>query len=79
MHRVGLFAGLLLAAVVALVALFKLLPTELAPSEDRGSFQLMMEGPEGAGFDYTVGQMKQVEAILAKDIGPDKTLSLIHI
>jgi multidrug efflux pump len=73
-HRVGLFAGLLLAAVVALVALFKLLPTELAPSEDRGSFQLMMEGPEGAGFDYTVGQMKKVEAILAKDIGPDKTI-----
>lgn len=73
-HRVWLFAGLLLAAVIALVALFKLLPTELAPSEDRGSFQLMMEGPEGAGFDYTVGQMKKVEAILAKDIGPDKTI-----
>ena len=73
-HRVWLFGGLLLAAVVALVLLFKLLPKELAPGEDRGSFQLMMEAPEGAGFDYTVGQMKQVEAILAGEIGPDKTI-----
>jgi multidrug efflux pump len=30
-------------------------PSELAPAEDRGSFQMVMEGPEGAGFDYTVG------------------------
>ncbi|MDE2407798.1 MAG: efflux RND transporter permease subunit [Xanthomonadaceae bacterium] len=73
-HRIWLFGGLMLAAVVALVALFKLLPSELAPSEDRGSFQLMMEGPEGAGFDYTVGQMKKVEAILARETGPDKSI-----
>ena len=33
-HRIGLFAGLLLAAVLALLALFKLLPSELAPTED---------------------------------------------
>ena len=73
-HRVWLFGGLMAAAVVALVLLFKLLPSELAPSEDRGSFQLMMEGPEGAGFDYTVAQMKQVEAILAKETGPDQPI-----
>ena len=73
-HRTWLFAGLMLAAVVALLALFKLLPSELAPTEDRGSFQLMMEGPEGAGFDYTVGQMKKVEAILARETGPDKSI-----
>ena len=73
-HRIGLFAGLMAAAVVALVLLFKLLPSELAPTEDRGAFQLSMEGPEGAGFDYTVGQMKQVEAILANETGPDKPI-----
>ncbi len=73
-HRVGLFGGLMLAAVVALVLLFKLLPNELAPGEDRGSFMLMMEAPEGAGFDYTVSQMKQVEAILATETGPDKPI-----
>ncbi|HEY1069384.1 MAG TPA: efflux RND transporter permease subunit [Thermomonas sp.] len=73
-HRIGLFAGLMAVAVVALVLLFKLLPSELAPTEDRGAFQLSMEGPEGAGFDYTVGQMKQVEAILANETGPDKPI-----
>ncbi len=73
-HRIGLFGGLMVAAVVALVLLFKLLPSELAPTEDRGAFQLTMEGPEGAGFDYTVGQMKQVEAILANETGPDKPI-----
>src|SRR5690606_39264932 len=73
-HRIWLFGGLLLAAVVALVLLFKLLPSELAPAEDRGSFQLMMEGPEGAGFDYTVAQMKQVEKILDAEIGPGKPI-----
>src|SRR5690606_24419674 len=31
-------------------------------------------GPEGAGFDYTVAQMKQVEAILAKETGPDQPI-----
>lgn len=70
-HRIWLFGGLMLGAMVALVLLFKLLPSELAPAEDRGSFQLQVEGPEGAGFDYTVGQMKKVESILAGEIGED--------
>ncbi|MGE4366141.1 efflux RND transporter permease subunit [Thermomonas sp.] len=73
-HRIGLFAALMLAAVVALVLLFRHLPSELAPTEDRGAFQLLVEGPEGAGFDYTVKQMQQVEAILAGLTGPDKPI-----
>ena len=73
-QRIWLFAGLMLAALVALVVLFRMLPTELAPAEDRGAFQLTMEGPEGAGFDYTVRQMQQVEAVLAGEIGPNKPI-----
>ncbi len=34
----------------------------------------MIDGPEGAGFDYTVGQMHQVEAILAPYVGADKPI-----
>ncbi len=74
-HRVWLFGGLMLAAVAALVLLFRILPTELAPAEDRGSFQLSVEGPEGAGFDYTVAQMKKVESILEGEIGEDKPIA----
>jgi len=73
-HRIWLFAALMIGAVVAMLVLFKTLPSELAPAEDRGSFQMVMEGPEGAGFDYTVAQMKQVEVILAGEIGDDKPI-----
>ena len=73
-HRIWLFAAMMLASVVAMVLLFKFLPSELAPAEDRGSFQMVMEGPEGAGYDYTVKQMQQVEAILAGEVGDGKAI-----
>jgi multidrug efflux pump len=72
--RIWLFGGLMVAAVAALVVLFNSLPSELAPAEDRGSFQLSMEGPEGAGFDYTVKQMQQVEKILAGEVGEGRPI-----
>ena len=73
-HRIWLFGGLMLAALVALVLLFKLLPSELAPAEDRGSFSMVMEGPEGAGYDYTVRHMQDVEKILAGEVGEGKPI-----
>jgi multidrug efflux pump len=42
--------------------------------EDRGAFFVSVQGPEGAGFDYTVGQIRQVEQTLAPYIGPDKPI-----
>lgn len=54
--------GLLMLAALGLSAmLFKVVPAELAPTEDRGVFHVSVTGPEGAGYDYTVGQMQQVE------------------
>jgi multidrug efflux pump len=73
-HRIWVFAALMVATLVAMVVLFKFLPSELAPAEDRGSFQMVMEGPEGAGFDYTVAQMKQMETILAGEVGDGKPI-----
>ncbi|WP_140719387.1 efflux RND transporter permease subunit [Pseudomonas sp. Hp2] len=72
--RSWLFGLLMLGALGASAWLLTRIPSELAPAEDRGSFQIMIDGPEGAGFDYTVGQMHQVEAILAPYIGPDKPI-----
>ena len=62
--RARLWGGL--ALTFALVgggaaALFYSVPSELAPDEDRGSFFVNIQGPEGAGFDYTVGQVQQIE------------------
>src|SRR5690606_39867790 len=54
--------------------LFKWVPSELAPAEDRGAFFVSIVGPEGAGFDYTVEQIDKVERILARHTGPDRDI-----
>ncbi|HEY4559931.1 MAG TPA: efflux RND transporter permease subunit [Lysobacter sp.] len=74
-ERPWIFGALMLVALVASFLLFKVVPSELAPAEDRGSFQVSITGPEGAGFDYTVGQVKQVEQIIAARTGPDKEIA----
>jgi len=71
MRLSGCVLGVMALCVAAALALFSRVPTELAPIEDRGSFFVMVDGPEGAGFDYTVEQMQQVEHILFRYIGDD--------
>jgi multidrug efflux pump len=67
--RIWIFAAVAAGTLVAIWWLHSQLPSELAPAEDRGSFQIMIDGPEGAGFDYTVGQVQQAEALLAPITG----------
>ncbi|MFC0677028.1 efflux RND transporter permease subunit [Lysobacter korlensis] len=67
--RPWLFGALMLGALALSFVLIKLVPSELAPAEDRGAFFVSVVGPEGAGFDYTVGQIEQVENILSKYTG----------
>jgi multidrug efflux pump len=64
--RTGLLGAVVLAAIVASVALYTAIPKELTPPEDQGNFFISVNGPEGAGFDYTVNQALQVEAPLMK-------------
>ena len=70
--------GLVLLAMalcgVAIVVLGLRVPSELAPAEDRGRFFVMVDGPEGAGFDYMVNQMQQVERIVMGQVGGDKPI-----
>ncbi len=73
-QRTWIFGVVMLAALGASWGLFKLLPSELAPAEDRGSFQIMIDGPEGAGYDYTVGQVQQVEQIVSRFVGPEEPI-----
>jgi multidrug efflux pump len=50
--------------VIAMGAyLFVHLPSELNPREDRGEIMVMIEGPKGAGFEYTKKVMAQAEAV----------------
>jgi multidrug efflux pump len=58
----------LVVLVLATVAggLFVVLPQELVPAEDRGRVDIAINGPEGAGFDYTVKAADAVEKQLEK-------------
>ena len=44
--------------------LFTQIPGEYTPNEDRGSFQVMISGPEGASFEYMQPFIEQIEARL---------------
>ena len=60
---------LIIIAVFVAVAggagyLLKSLPSEYAPKEDRGAFYLIVNGPEGASYDYMVDYMDEIESRL---------------
>ncbi len=54
------------AVVAALFVLFRLIPAELAPTEDQGVLLVAASGPPNAHVDYTAFFMKQVEDMMAK-------------
>ncbi|RMF08666.1 MAG: efflux RND transporter permease subunit [Alphaproteobacteria bacterium] len=47
-----------------IVVLVKVVPQEFAPDEDRAKFFVMIRGPEGASFDYSVRNLREVERAL---------------
>src|SRR5262245_7925255 len=49
---------------LAIGVLLQVIPSELEPSEDRGAFIVIMRGPEGASFDYSVRHMRQLEKVM---------------
>ncbi|MCK7593619.1 efflux RND transporter permease subunit [Pseudomarimonas salicorniae] len=69
---------LVLASVGVAVLLYGRIPQELAPPEDRGAFFISVQGPEGAGFDYTVGQMQKVESVIAPYVGENAPIMQVN-
>ncbi len=67
-RRVAVFGviGLIVLVGGGAAALFMTLPDELVPPEDRGRVGIRVQGPEGAGFDYTRQIMMGLEPILAE-------------
>ncbi|MGB0132485.1 efflux RND transporter permease subunit [Dokdonella sp.] len=66
-----IFGLLMVAALVVSGLLLNTVPTELSPTEDQGVLFVSVSGPEGAGYDYTVEQMQQVEEKFFDLIGED--------
>ncbi|MBW2268138.1 MAG: efflux RND transporter permease subunit [Deltaproteobacteria bacterium] len=62
-HRTPVMLGLV-GLLLVLTALFRQVPSELEPLEDRGGFMMFMRGPEGASYNYSVRQMRGLEQLL---------------
>jgi multidrug efflux pump len=72
------FGAALLASFALSFLLVRHIPSELAPAEDRGSFFVSISAPEGAGYDYTVAQMKQTEAVMFKYLGEGQPIDRVN-
>ncbi|MBU1383926.1 MAG: efflux RND transporter permease subunit [Alphaproteobacteria bacterium] len=59
-------AGLVVLIAAGAGLMFLSLPSELVPPEDRGRIVGRVQGPEGAGYDYTRRIMLGLEPILAE-------------
>jgi len=64
-HRPWLAVGALAGVAVIGAVLFARLPSEYAPTEDRGMVVMMLRGPEGATPAYMDRQLRLVERVLA--------------
>lgn len=64
-HRFG-FVALCLALIAAIGALLARVPSEFAPTEDRGAFFVFLTAPEGSSFDYTSDLMGRAETELMR-------------
>ncbi|QBG37198.1 efflux RND transporter permease subunit [Litorilituus sediminis] len=60
-HQPVLIVLILAVALFAVQMLFKQLPTEYTPKEDRGNMFLIMQGAEGASYENNVKNMQQIE------------------
>jgi len=61
--RRGLVVALTIACVVAIGFLFRTLPSELVPTEDRGTIVGVVIAPEGSTLAYTDRYLRQLEGI----------------
>ncbi len=59
----------LIGILISVVILFKITPKELIPPEDRGVFFVIIQAPDGSGFEYTKKQSEDIEKIFTADLG----------
>jgi multidrug efflux pump len=56
-----LILGLYVLSLACAALLYKTIPTEYAPKEDRGAFFVLVNGPEGATYAYMEEYMDEIE------------------
>ncbi|WKZ13191.1 MAG: efflux RND transporter permease subunit [Gammaproteobacteria bacterium] len=70
------FGALAIVAAIG-VLLFRVLPSEYAPVEDRGMIVMMMRGPEGATPEYMDRQVRLVEDALAPSVAAGEARRIV--
>ncbi len=68
LHAPALILGAGAAAIALAVVLFRLLPAEYAPSEDRQRVVIILTAPEGSSLQYMERFLKQVEQIAMVEV-----------
>ncbi|MEJ2330030.1 MAG: efflux RND transporter permease subunit [Gammaproteobacteria bacterium] len=61
LHHKWMVLSLYLATLLGAFLLFKSIPEEYAPREDRGAFFVLVNGPEGASYSYMEEYMDEIE------------------
>ncbi len=61
LKHVWVFCGLFVLVLIAIGGMFRQVPVEFVPKEDRGVIFLIVSGPEGASFEYTKDYLDIIE------------------
>lgn len=72
-------AIIIMALTIVLIVIFgNIIPSEMAPIEDRSSLQIRATAPEGASFEYMEKYMKELDALVSAEI-PEKEGAITNI
>lgn len=61
---------------ISLPLLFKFIPSELAPAEDKGALMMMAKAPSNANLDYVESGMKEIVNLLEAQPSVQSTLAM---
>jgi multidrug efflux pump len=77
LRRPLLVLGLFALLIGGSVWLFRQVPTEYAPKEDRGAFFVIVNGPEGASYAYMEEYMDEIEGRLMPFVHSEEATRLL--
>lgn len=77
MKRKGLSGAILIVAILVTIVVWKLLPAEIAPVEDRSMLRITMTLPEGASHEYTDEFMMKYIHLVEDSIPENKLIMAI--
>jgi multidrug efflux pump len=69
--------GLAAVSIAVAVVLYRFVPTEYVPTEDRAMIQIMVNAPEGASIQYLESQIGKVEDIAMEEVKTGNALRVL--